>query len=292
MSRTICLILAFTICIFFPRCAQAESVDDPNNEEEKIVTIELTKLDVNDTTLELSYKIKNNTDHEVWICDSVSTGSIFNFEVYLDEDAQTLVIRKRLDILPEVVWAAPPKHGRYVRLHTAQEYSESLSLAVPVSPSVVYIAERANAEFASRLVIEIGFYNEDVLERIRSIIEVAERFHCASVEFTDFESDIMRCYFKGLLITKFFGGLSHFDEVYTDTNVNELLIGATYQLIGEQVLRITVDGVSIPYNGNSLSLTRRTGKRTIDEQSQQRSSCNKQKPNREKSSDRNGTDVS
>jgi hypothetical protein len=227
----------------------APAAEEPANDEveDTPITMALTKLDVNDTILELRYKIKNNTEHDVWICDSVSTGSTFNFEVYLAEDAQTLVIRKRLDILPEVVWAAPPKHGRYVRLQPAQEYSESLSIAVPVSPSVVYIAERANAEFASRLVIEIGFYNEDVLERIRSIIKVAERFHCASVEFTDFESDIMRCYFKGLLITKFFGGLSHFDEVYTDTNVGELLIGATYQLIGEQVLQISVDGVLIPY---------------------------------------------
>ena len=284
MSRTICLMLAFTLCIFFPRCAQAGSGDDPNNVEEKVVTIELTKLDVNDTNLELSYKIKNNTDHDVWICDSVSTETRWpqNFEVYLAEDAQTLVIRKRLDILPEVVWAAPPKYGRYVRLQPGQEYTDSLSRALPVRPVRVYIDERANAEFASRLVIEIGFYNEDVLERIRSIIEVAERFHCASVEFTDFESDIMRRYFKGLLIKGLFGGLPHFDEVYTDTNVSELLIGATYQLIGEQVLQIEVDGVHIPYEEVPVADATAKG----DEGKLSKSD----KPVREKTLEQNGTD--
>ena len=72
MYRIVSLILTLTLCIFFPRFAQAESGDDPNNMEEKVVTIELTKLDVNETTLELSYKIKNNTDHDVWICDDVA----------------------------------------------------------------------------------------------------------------------------------------------------------------------------------------------------------------------------
>jgi len=246
MSRTICLILALTLCVFSPRCAQAENADDPNNEQEKIVTIELTKLDVNDSKLELSYKIKNNTDHDVWICDSVNTGRTFNIDVYLAEDAKTLVIMKRIGIVSEFWSVNQFRSSRYVRLRPAQEYSESLSVDVPVGPSVLYLDERANAEFASRLAIEIGFYNEDVLKRIRSIIEVAERFNYTDVGVPDFESDFMRCYFKGLLIARGFGGLSHFDEVYTD--VNELFIGPTYDFFGEQVLRIEVDGVHIPYD--------------------------------------------
>ena len=38
---------------------QAGDGDNPDDEEETAVTIKLTKLDVNDTTLELRYKIKN-----------------------------------------------------------------------------------------------------------------------------------------------------------------------------------------------------------------------------------------
>jgi len=59
---------------------------------------------VNDTKLELSYKIKNNTDHDVWICDSVNAGRTFNIDVYLAEDAQTLVIMKRIDVVSEFWW--------------------------------------------------------------------------------------------------------------------------------------------------------------------------------------------
>lgn len=248
MNRHKSLILILTLWISLTMCPQVEC--GQNGKEEAGVTIELMKLDVNDTNLDLNYKIKNISDHDVWVCASLSPEYPSVYEYFLDKDGKTLVLRRRSDLPIRILLAMkyPTLRSRYVRLPPGQEKAESISLAVPVSPSVVYIGERANAEFASRLVIEIGFYNEDVLERIRSIIEVAERFHCASVEFTDFESDIMRCYFKGLLITKFFGGLSHFDESHKDVS-EQFITACTDQLLGEQVLRITVDRVSIPYEG-------------------------------------------
>jgi hypothetical protein len=224
------------------RCGQDNNDSTDPNYSDK-VSIELAKLDVNDTTLELGWKIKNNTDHDVWICDSVSKHG--NSEIYLAEDAQTLVIRKRLDISPEVEWAAIPI-GRYVNLYPGQEYTEFLSCALPVRPALVFIPEQSNAESAERLVIEIGFYDQDLPDLIRSIIEVVERFGCDNVELEDYESDIMRHYFKGLLIKGRFGGLEYFDELHQDVS-EQFITTYTDQLLGEQILRIEVDGVHIPY---------------------------------------------
>jgi len=66
------LIITLTICVLLASYTQSDNMEDPNNKEIKDVAIILTNLDVNDTTLGLSYKIKNNTDHDVWICDIVS----------------------------------------------------------------------------------------------------------------------------------------------------------------------------------------------------------------------------
>jgi hypothetical protein len=226
MNRHI-LFITLTAGIFsvmFPQSAFGQVGEDVADQNDvNSVTIALTRLDVNDTRLELSYKIKNKTDHDVWVCDSINTESTFNFEVYLDKDAKTLVLMKRLDIVPELEHPAALKGGRYVRMRPAQEYFENLLLDVPVGSSLLYIAKRANAEFATRLVIEIGFYNADVFRRIQSMIEVRERFNYTSVGIMDFQSDIMRRYFKGLLVTRLFGGLSHFDEVYINTDANALL---------------------------------------------------------------------
>ena len=62
------------ICTLLTQSIQAEDVNDLDISQESAVNIELTKLDVNDTTLELSYKIKNNTDHDVFTVSRSGTG--------------------------------------------------------------------------------------------------------------------------------------------------------------------------------------------------------------------------
>jgi hypothetical protein len=248
MSRNIYLMLALTLCVFSPRCAQAESEADPNNEEGKVPTIELTKLDVNDTNLELSYKIKNNTDHNVWICDDVDVFTTFDFEVYLSEDEQSLLIRRRLDVPTAWTWASSPD-GRYVLLRSGQERNESLSLAVPVDPQRVFTSKLATSDHGIRLVLEIGFYNEDLPGAIRDVLEMAEKLNCARLEHSEYETAFFMRYFEGIWIAhQLFGGLSDFEEYTYKEGSEEIKIPYTWQKFsGEQVLRIEVDGVHIPY---------------------------------------------
>ncbi len=197
MSRNICLMLALTVCVFSSRCAQAESADDPNSELEEVPTIELTKLDVNDTNLELSWKIKNNTDHDVWICDNVDVVTTFDFEAYLCEDEQSLLIRRRHDVPTIWQWVMAVE-GRYVLLRSGQERMESTSLAVPVVPRRVFASELATSDHARRLVLEIGFYNEDLPGMIRDILEMAEKLNCARLEPGEYETAFLARYFRGI----------------------------------------------------------------------------------------------
>jgi len=240
--------LVLTFCVFFPKCAQAESVDDPNNAEGEIVTTELTKLDVNDTNLELSYKIKNNTDHDVWICDNVDVDTTFDFEVYLSEDEQSLLIRRRFDVPTAWIWAFGVA-GRYVLLRSGQERNESVSLAVPVVPRRVFASELSTSDHARRLVLEIGFYNEDLPGRIRDILKMAEKLNCARLDYSESSTPFFLRYFEGIWIAHhLFGGLSQFEEYTYKEGSEEIEIPYTRQKFnGEQVLRIEVDGVHIPY---------------------------------------------
>ena len=255
MKRYVIIILISTICIFSARAARAESAADPNNEQEKVVTIELTKLDVNDTYLVLSFKIKNNTDHDVWICDDVSIFSHIKhgFEVYLSKDKQSLIIRRRLDVPTDFVWVQSPI-GRYVLLRSSQERIESLSLDVPVVSRRVFTDVRANSGHTRRLVLEIGFYNEDMPGIIRNILEMAEKLNCAHIEVSEDTRDFFIRYFKGIWIAEIFGGLSQFEEYVYQKGNEEIEIPYTWQQFNsEQVLRIEVDGVHIPYDANSAS---------------------------------------
>jgi len=243
------------LLVMFPHssCGQdGEDVTDPNDEDSVIIA--LTSLDVNDTKLELSWKIKNNTDHDVWICDDVDVWSTMDFEVYLSEDEQTLLIRRRLDVPTIVYWPALP-YGRYVLLRSDQERTESVSFDVPVGPLRLFESglALANSDHARRLVLEIGFYNEDLPKLIRDILEMAEEVDCARLEYNSkYTTAFFASYFKGAWIAQLFGGLSGFEEYAYKEGSEEIKIPySTYsrQNFGiEQILRIEVDGVHIPYD--------------------------------------------
>lgn len=221
------------------------------------MTIELTGLDVNDQTLELSWKIKNNTDHDVWICDNINTYYLSGFEMFLAKDAETLLIRKRFDLPIDrgVIREPPPLRGRYVRLHPGQERTESVSLTIPVGRYREFEGEeveQTNAEYARRLILEIGFYNEDLPGMILHIVELAEKLSCASGVLSDNDLEIYGRFFGGLQIASFFNSSSwsSFRESINEGGEEILMPHMALVRMGEQVLRLTVDGVSIPYKGH------------------------------------------
>jgi len=98
MYRTIIMALALSACILSETPVQTKD-DFSVDKKADNITITITKLDVTDTNLELNYKIKNGSKHDIWICDSV-TGVYGgpDFEVFLTEDTKTFVIRRRLDV--------------------------------------------------------------------------------------------------------------------------------------------------------------------------------------------------
>jgi hypothetical protein len=125
-----------------------------------------------------------------------------------------------------------------------------VSLTVPVEPCRVYATELASSLLhARRLVLEIGFYDEDLPKLIRDILEIAEKLNC--LEYSEHTTDLFMYYFKGAWIAQLFGGLTGFEENRYKEGNEEINIPYTrQQLSGEQVLRIEVDGVNIPYLGH------------------------------------------
>ena len=265
MDRLITLILALSLCVFSGDFDGNGTVDfndfaifadnwlkggrdgndlaDQNDLE--AVMIVLTKLEVTDRTLELHYKIKNGSDHNVWVCDSLEVVSQFRFEVYLAEDNETLLIRRRFDVPTQLYWDAPPT-SRYVRLSPGEERAESISLTLPVLPRRMFTAERPTAEYATRLALEIGFYNEDLPGMIRGILEVADKLYYANLDLDNCDPSIIERYFRGISVARYYGGLSSFNKYHPDVSEHILISYYCPVLKDEQVLRLALDDVSIP----------------------------------------------
>jgi hypothetical protein len=220
------------------------------------VTIELTRLDVNDTNLELSFKIKNVSNHDVWLCDSLNPGDTSVFEYFLDKDGKTLLIRRRFNLPKDegIMWEYPFPRARYVRLRPGQEKAESISLAVPVRPQHLFERLHANAEYVERIALEIGFYDEDLPGLILQVVELAERLHHNdfSVGLRD-SNDVEIChrFFGGWNIAIGFRGILGFKESVMSGG-DEIYIPHMGPILnGEKVLSLEIDGASIPYRGHT-----------------------------------------
>jgi hypothetical protein len=221
------------------------------------VSITITKFQVNDQALELGWKIINGSDHDVWICETMNTNAqLPKYETFMAEDAETLVIRRWFD-LPLAVWLERPIGGRYVRLRPGQEHIEFLTLPVPVIRDRLFEAKLGNALYAKRLVLEIGFYDEDLPGLLLHIADVAEKLSCDESLLTLDDVEIYALYYEGLWISGVFN-----DDNYVSAQLRESVIEGSDEIviphmgktrIGEQFLRMTIDNVSIPYRGLSTT---------------------------------------
>jgi hypothetical protein len=166
-----CLILALYAGTFGAARAQptggATSQDAP-------VTITLVERNVTDKLLQLRYQIRNSCDHDIWICESMDAGWVF--EARVGREDQTLVIERHLDI-PATKGRETWPTARYIRLDAGATRTETMSLRLPVRNQGWFFAEKRSGapEQAERLVLLIGYFEEDVPALFaRSLIRPAQ----------------------------------------------------------------------------------------------------------------------
>jgi len=242
--------LMIALCTMIPLCVRADSGRDLDGKDmAPEVRIVIHGFEVSDSALELRYQIRNDSAHDVWVCEDLKVGSPWDFDAYFVEETRTLMIRRRQDVPSDAEWYIPPE-ARYVRLVPGQLRTERLSLALPAHFRRVLWdgpAVKEGRARATRLVLEIGFYCGDLPSLIHNVLEEAEEF---AGEITEDNLLTLKDYFEGVLLKAYIGGLSYFfDELNKDcVDRGELLVSYPFQMLkGERVLRITVDSVDVPY---------------------------------------------
>jgi len=211
-------------------------------------TISVTKLDINDKTLKLSYEIKNNTNQDIWTCEEINH-NCWNFEVGMAQDGKTLIIRRRLDLQMSGFGEQP--FGRYERLRKNEIRKESFLLTLPVRPHQIFLKGRQLSkviEHAKRLVIEIGFYSGNIPRIIFDMLEAAEN---------NPQKEIVKDNGNPIDVNDWIGGSLHFNE--TNQRVSnrdeQVVIPWTDQnLKGEKVIRANITDLNIPYIEDPLSI--------------------------------------
>lgn len=240
MYRFKIIVIAMFLCILPEMQTQAQS-------EDKVVvdnntgtpTIAVTNLDITDKTLKLSYEIRNDSGQDIWILLGFGTSDA-SVDLFIDKDERTLLIRRRFDVPFSGGGNIAP--GRYVVMRNGETQIESVSLPVPVNPEYEFINEQTRQaqgiKYATRLAIEISYYDSDLPVRIRHTLEEADRIGKKPKNDDD---RMRRFYFAGSLV---FNSLNEFLRQRDE----EILVPYTYQWFkGEKALRTVVEDVRIPY---------------------------------------------
>ena len=229
----------FVCLLFYDLLAlrlQAQTANNTmNGGKSKAFTLVVTGLVIDNKNMKVSYEIRNNSDKDIWICENISHA--YDFEVFLDEDNQTLVIRKRQDVPTSLLWDMPPL-GKYARLEPEKKRIESIMLDVPVNPPryTFYSSKKQlqSVAYAKRLSIEIGYYVGNLPQMYLDMLQGHENP-------TDDRSKIQNIHL-GVA-----AGFNRMNESLRRRD-DEVRIRYTYQKFkGEKVLVTTINDLDIPY---------------------------------------------
>jgi hypothetical protein len=219
-------LVTLIICIFAASTARPDNEVPENAEGLNII---VTSLKVDDKILQIDYEVVNNSQQEIWICDNIAAFSVSfaDYEVFIDEDDQTLVVRKRMNVPSTILYTINPA-GKYIRLCPGNKKSYSLLFPLPVHYTRVYkgIERREGIVYATRIAIEIGYY----------VGNLPELYYSGAIETAGKYRDIDRA-------LRSTGG----NEKLRQRNEEVIIPHAYWRLKGEKVLHTIIENQRIPY---------------------------------------------
>ena len=243
MSRNKSLVFIFYLSIF-PAVERVAASEVNSVDKEKVLTpsINVTELNITNKNLKLCYEIINTSIHDIWICEDISVGlHDFDFEVYMAEDNQTLLIQRRFDITPRGSSLIVPPKGRYVRLRPGKKRDECLLLSLPVESRFFWrLPSKPGKRFAKSLAFEIGYYPGDMPNMIRSFLEMVDTSNTTK----NLIHQTTIPWFRSLLFFDWYNWPSRFVRYRGE----ETILPWTGDIrMGEQVLRTKINDLRIPY---------------------------------------------
>jgi hypothetical protein len=245
MDKALSTIVVLPLCILLSARTQGESQSAlAGNGSGDAVAVNMRSVNVNERRLLLRYEIRNNSPEDIWVCTTIDD-EYGDAEVYAQEDNQVLLVRRRLDVPTSALFYMPPD-GRYVRLRPRQSRAESVLLPIPVHCHTLFAdaAPTAGVVFATKIMLEIGYYAGDLPRTIRETLGGAEK---TATKGTPKSADV-RSYLGS--VSAFFNfmnrGLRARDEV--------IVVPYSFQTFqGEKVVRSVVTDQRTPYTGQEES---------------------------------------
>jgi hypothetical protein len=243
MNSQAIVTIALSLCLL-PTIQIHANSDDKVVAQEKIgaPSILVTKLDINDKSLKLSYEIRNDSEQDIWILTGLDKFGTF-VRAFIDQDDRTLLLRRWFGTLSRFHGNA--LYGRYVRLRVGQTRTESVFLSFPMILSFPTRKEPRERGLATRMIIEIGYYTGDLTGKIRASLGKSEK---NSKEISNEDLRIIQRWYGSLLI------FNEINEVLRDRDEEIIIPYYNKPHQDEQVMRLKIDDLNIPYTEKRNSI--------------------------------------
>lgn len=160
--------------IFVPSAMRTQGQTDADSSTSKntgALSISVTSLDINDEALHLTYEIRNDTEDDAWILVGWYQMSDHTFGmnacIKISDDGHTLTIRARFN-RPTTGIGIQPLYGRFVRLRPGDRQTEKIFIRLPACPTSQsgHVGQQEQGiKHATRLAIELGYYQDNLSEK-------------------------------------------------------------------------------------------------------------------------------
>jgi len=173
MNKNILSIVTSLISFLMLMQTPTQANNDSNiNNNTAALTITVTSIDINDEALNLVYEIRNDSEDDAWILVGwyQFSDNTFGMAVGLRiaEDGHTLTIWARFN-KPSSGGGVAPLYGRFVRLRPGDSQTESIFIRLPACPASQsgHVGQQEQGiKHATRLAIELGYYQDNLSEKI------------------------------------------------------------------------------------------------------------------------------
>ncbi len=119
----------------------------------------------------ISYIVKNDFKHDIWICRDIDVHGNFTFEV--ESKDEVLCIKLKLLDIPSDVFFSQSILARYTRLSSGNTLRDELAIGLPakqVSPFFPLMKKTITLKELSKLNLQIGYFDINLLDVSDSLI--------------------------------------------------------------------------------------------------------------------------
>ena len=251
-------VVAIALCLSSLGAACLEGIPAGRSIEPNTPTIELLALEVAETKLRLRYAIANKSPNDIWIFTDMLTTSDKDLEVVLDDDAHSLVIRRRLSVpvgfstlgLTDTI-SFRMHRTSYVRMHRGERRVESLSFELPVQGRRIMSPSQPTEDIVcvNGLRLQIGYCTQDLPLLIRNLLKQAEWQSEKNPGLAFLPVNVQ----QETISVRVLNMLNRFNDSLHKTPDRLVIPHEMQRLIHEDVLQIRVDGLCVPYEESDES---------------------------------------